>query len=633
VLAGDFEAGYVYALTALPLMLLLGARPLRAVATWSAAGLAGMFVSSAQLLPTLSLLQQLQRLQGIPLRAAVTWSFPPLRLPELFLGDILQHEPIHRVGSPQLLQLMGYGVMPSPWYSNVYLGIFGALGTLWAIAVGNQRQITGSAVAATGTTAISRPDRHTVSTRRIALGLLTLAAALLWLALGRHGALYGLFHRFMPLWRSFRYPEKILNYLSALLAVLGGLGISAALKEHRRAWKVAVGSSAVLFLLWAVVTGFSKPVADLALRVANAGPLTPGALGSEYASRFGDAALRATALALLGGGLLFLMRWTELRLGRYVPVLLAAACLVDVGSVNSRALAMCTGDSRALSDQSLTARRLQELGELRPGHFRLASNPGEAIASNPTLDALGAASYRSLLGWELQTLAPNLSSLFHIETTYPYLPVISKRYSDLWEDRAWRTRWSPLFNGRFEVASSQEPGPDLASQELIASFKEYQFYLARLPQALPRVFIANPQFVSSEKEARERLSSSEVLSGRTAIFEQSAEPGYTEASGAAQMVSYEPERVVVHARVDRPGALVLNDAFFPGWTAEIDRHPTAVARANYLVRGVLLPAGEHEVIFRYQMPTSVVIGVCLSILSLASILAVAAWALRQRPNA
>src|SRR5262249_33523521 len=197
------------------------------------------------------------------------------------------------------------------------------------------------------------------------------------------------------------------------------------------------------------------------------------------------AALRATALALLGGGLLFLMRWTELRLGRYVPVLFAAACLVDVGSVNSRALAMCTGDSGALFDQSLTARRLQELGEIRPGHFRLASNPGEAIASNPTLDALGAASYRSLLGWELQTLAPNLASLFHIETTYPYLPVIPKRYSDLWEDRAWRTRWSPLFNGRFEVGSLQKPGADLATQHLLPPFHDSHFYPPHLPHPPP----------------------------------------------------------------------------------------------------------------------------------------------------
>ena len=109
MLAGDFQAGYLYALTALPLMLLLGAPPIRTAATCAAAGLAGILLSSIQLLPTLSLLQQMRRLQGVPFWEAVTWSFPPLRLPELFLGDILQYQPFRRVGSAYLLQLMGYG--------------------------------------------------------------------------------------------------------------------------------------------------------------------------------------------------------------------------------------------------------------------------------------------------------------------------------------------------------------------------------------------------------------------------------------------------------------------------------------------------------------------------------------------
>ena len=628
MLAGDFQAGYLYALTALPLMLLLGAPPIRTAATCAAAGLAGILLSSVQLLPTLSLLQQMRRLQGIPFWEAVTWSFPPLRLPELFLGDILQYQPFRRVGSAYLLQLMGYGDK-TPWYSNVYLGIFAALGAIWAIALGKNNPIAGSTVASSEAT-IQRPERNTLSTRRVALGLLLITAVLLWLAMGSHGGVYGLFYRFLPLWRSFRYPEKMLNYLAALFAVAGGLGISAALKEPRKAWKAAFGSSAALFLLWAVVTAFSKPTAALSLRLANAGPLVPHELGLEYTSRFSEAALRAAALALVAGALLLLMRKTGLRLGRYVPVLFAAVCLLDAGSVNSRAVAMCTGDCEALLGQSLTAKRLQDLGEPRPGHFRVDSTAAVATTLHPDLDALGAASYRSMAAWDLQTLSPNFSGLFHIETTAPYLPAVPERHWELWRDRAWRTRWSPLFNGRFEVASLRKPGADATGHELIASFKEHQLYLARLPQALPRVFIASPTFVSSPKAARELLSSPEVLSGRTAIFEQSAQPGHSEGSGTAQMVSYEPERVVVHARVDRPGALVLNDAFFPGWTAEIDGKPAPVVRTNYLVRGVLLSQGEHDVVFRYQTPISLLVGACLSIFSLVSILGVAVRPLTTR---
>src|SRR5215470_14874749 len=134
-LAGDFQAAYFYCLTAVPLMLAFGGAAKRVLALCVLSSIVGLLLSSVQLLPTLSLLRELQRIRGLPFGEAVAWSLPPLRLPELFLGDILQYQPFQRVGSLQLLQLMDYRGR-TPWYSNIFLGVFSALGILWAIALG-----------------------------------------------------------------------------------------------------------------------------------------------------------------------------------------------------------------------------------------------------------------------------------------------------------------------------------------------------------------------------------------------------------------------------------------------------------------------------------------------------------------
>ena len=70
----------------------------------------------------------------------------------------------------------------------------------------------------------------------------------------------------------------------------------------------------------------------------------------------------------------------------------------------------------------------------------------------------------------------------------------------------------------------------------------------------------------------------------------------------AEIVSYDREQVVVHARSDRGGALVLTDAYAPGWTATVNGQPAPIWPANYLFRGVSLPPGEHRVVFRYAAP-------------------------------
>jgi len=70
--------------------------------------------------------------------------------------------------------------------------------------------------------------------------------------------------------------------------------------------------------------------------------------------------------------------------------------------------------------------------------------------------------------------------------------------------------------------------------------------------------------------------------------------------GEAEIVRDEPEEVVIRARLDAPGYLVLSDANYPGWRVLVDGRPAPLLTANFLFRAVALPEGEHTVSFQYR---------------------------------
>jgi uncharacterized membrane protein YfhO len=70
----------------------------------------------------------------------------------------------------------------------------------------------------------------------------------------------------------------------------------------------------------------------------------------------------------------------------------------------------------------------------------------------------------------------------------------------------------------------------------------------------------------------------------------------------AEIVNETNTMVVVKTESDIPALLSLAEAWHPNWTATIDGQPTVVGRVNDAFRGVVVPAGEHTVIFSYRVP-------------------------------
>ena len=77
--------------------------------------------------------------------------------------------------------------------------------------------------------------------------------------------------------------------------------------------------------------------------------------------------------------------------------------------------------------------------------------------------------------------------------------------------------------------------------------------------------------------------------------------------GSAEIVSYQPDEVVIRAKGDRNSMLFLADSYYPGWRATVDGREEEIFRADSLFRAVRVPAGEHAVRFSFE-PASFYLG-------------------------
>ena len=111
------------------------------------------------------------------------------------------------------------------------------------------------------------------------------------------------------------------------------------------------------------------------------------------------------------------------------------------------------------------------------------------------------------------------------------------------------------------------------------------------------------------------ILSEEFLPPESAFTVGSLASGAVRSVSAASIVSYESQRVRVETETSATAILVLNDVDYPGWHALVNGKPVAIATANYLFRGVFVPAGHALVEFEY-VPRSFRIGAAISVVSL-----------------
>ena len=69
--------------------------------------------------------------------------------------------------------------------------------------------------------------------------------------------------------------------------------------------------------------------------------------------------------------------------------------------------------------------------------------------------------------------------------------------------------------------------------------------------------------------------------------------------GSVSITKDLPDEVTITANFDGKGFVVLADQFYPGWKAYIDGSPSKIYKTNSVLRGVVVPGGNHMVEFKY----------------------------------
>jgi len=105
-----------------------------------------------------------------------------------------------------------------------------------------------------------------------------------------------------------------------------------------------------------------------------------------------------------------------------------------------------------------------------------------------------------------------------------------------------------------------------------------------------------------------------------------------DSSAHVRIVFDQAERVILETSALRASYLVLSDTYYPGWEASRDGLPTTVYRANYAMRAVYLPAGNHRVEFSFR-PLSFRIGCWISCLTLTLIVGMVLVEIRRMRRA
>jgi uncharacterized membrane protein YfhO len=67
--------------------------------------------------------------------------------------------------------------------------------------------------------------------------------------------------------------------------------------------------------------------------------------------------------------------------------------------------------------------------------------------------------------------------------------------------------------------------------------------------------------------------------------------------------------------MERSGFVVISEAAWKGWRADVDGQPAKIVRANHAFLGVFVPAGKHAIRLTY-LPQSVVLGRAITLGSL-----------------
>lgn len=497
-----------------------------------------------------------------PLHVALEWSLDPRLLYDLLLGPVFAEPATNSVTYQALAKVLAAQVFSSLWVDGLYIGLVGVALAMAALL------------------------RH----RRLgrAWVLAGLGLGVLWLALGRFGGLYAFVFRWIPLWRPFRYPEKLIPYFLFVLAIGAGFGFKAANQEKKFRKSIAV----LLFVLAGLTLLFTVS------------PLQPmfvhSLLTGSGSALFSDVTKQAAFHAALVAGAIAIVFLAPLRSGLMSGLVLCVV-FVDLFSANQRIYQSAIPEILTFEPGTLDEALKDPSAGLGRGRVVSAADWG-VFPKEPGL-GLGEVLASALL----TGMVADTPALHGLESMEWYLPAGSAEWMDLLADHtSWVGNHTDVFSARYVIVS---PGAVInPRQDPVTLSKSFGCSLLKNLEPLPRAALRRPRCVAGHGAAIDALVSPAFDWNKDAIVEcppgglLSEEIGAPRPLGSAEITRYRTDEVDIAVHATASALLLLNDAYYPGWKATVDQHPAEILRVNGVVRGVMVSPGTHSVQFTYRTP-------------------------------
>lgn len=207
---------------------------------------------------------------------------------------------------------------------------------------------------------------------------------------------------------------------------------------------------------------------------------------------------------------------------------------------------------------------------------------------------------------------------------------IEKGYGpEVLEEDFYRRRILNLLGVKYILSKNTHPGT-FSKERYQLVWEQWPWQIYENKEALPRIFLAgNYRFESEKQKIIDFIFDSKFAMQEELILEEDIGVNLDpEAEGEAELISYQPNRVVIKTRATGNQLLFVSDNFYSGWRAFIrqsarpsNAEQAKIYRANYSFRAVFVPAGEHQISFVYQ-PWSFKIGVLVSLVGLLLLAAI-----------
>lgn len=422
------------------------------------------------------------------------------------------------------------------------------------------------------------------------------------LAFGGHTPLYRLYYEVLPGTNRFRAPSIAFFLVPFSLAVMAALTLErlAVLREsHGRKSDGKTGGDG---LAPAHFAGWGAAAIGTA-GVILAGIMTSGADDTARAA----GVLRFTFFAVLMA--VTLWAWLKGRLGRRATLaLLAVLTVTDLWVVDRRFFATVPPPAEMFARDDVATFLVSQ-----PGRDRVWTLPfpaGSVYRDH--------GNYLMLFGID-QAGGEHGNQL---QRYNEYVGAGEETYVD-WHNFLQHPAFLNAANVRYIIAGQPLQGVGLPEVHR-GSAVVYEN-----PDALPRAYLVHEVVVADEPDGALELMARPGFDPRTTAVvypgSDAALPGDGGASaGTTEIAVYESDRVVVRTAADERGLLVLADNMYEGWEATIDGEPAPILYTNHTFRGVVVEAGEHEVIFRFR-PPDLRLGFWIYVVGLSLLLAYGAF--------